>query len=124
MAFVPIPNDLSKVKSKVALGLTGRQLGLGALALVVGIPAYLLTYYLTNNSTLSLLALMVVASPFMFFALFEKDGMTGEKWLKQVIKVKFQKQPKRVYKNDNSYRFIKEVNDYEDKYESRKRNKT
>lgn len=42
MAYVSIPNDLSKIKTKVAFNLTGRQLicfGGGAL---VGIPVFLL----------------------------------------------------------------------------------
>lgn len=43
MPYVNVPNDLSKIKTKVAFNLTKRQLvcfGGGAL---VGIPSYLLT---------------------------------------------------------------------------------
>ena len=43
MPFVPVPKDLTKVKTKVAFNLTKRQLicfGGGAL---VGVPAYILT---------------------------------------------------------------------------------
>ena len=43
MPFVPVPKDLTKVKTKVAFNLTKRQLlcfGVGGL---VGIPTYLLT---------------------------------------------------------------------------------
>ena len=38
MAYVPVPKDLTKVKTKVALNLTKRQLIFFSLAAVVGIP--------------------------------------------------------------------------------------
>ena len=40
MAYVPVPKDLTKVKTKVALNLTKRQLIFFSLAAVVGIPFY------------------------------------------------------------------------------------
>lgn len=129
MAFVPIPKDLSKVKTKVVFGMTTRQLGFGSLALLVGVPTYLFVYKFTQNSTLAFFALMIVASPFAFFALFEKDGLTGEQFLKQYIQVRFKRNPKRVYRNENAYRFIQRVNQREDYYDGtiaqikRKKNK-
>ena len=42
MAYVPVPKDLTKVKTKVALNLTKRQLIFFSLAAVVGIPFYML----------------------------------------------------------------------------------
>ena len=38
MAYVPVPKDLTKVKTKVALNLTKRQLIFFSLAAVVGVP--------------------------------------------------------------------------------------
>jgi len=43
MAFVPVPKDLSRVKSKVAFNLTKRQIICFAAAAAVGIPMYFLT---------------------------------------------------------------------------------
>ena len=43
MPYVNIPNDLSKVKTKVAFNLTKRQLLSFGGAAVVGVPAFLLT---------------------------------------------------------------------------------
>ena len=43
MPFVPVPKDLTKVKTKVALNLTKRQLICFSIAGAVGIPTYLLT---------------------------------------------------------------------------------
>ena len=42
MAYVTVPKDLTKVKTKVALNLTKRQLIFFSLAAVVGVPLYLL----------------------------------------------------------------------------------
>ena len=43
MAYVSVPKDLSKVKSKVAFNLTQRQLICFGAAAAVGIPFYILT---------------------------------------------------------------------------------
>ena len=109
MAYVPIPKDLSNIKTKIAFGLTGRQLGYFFIALVLGVPAYVFTLSMTGNSTIALTALIIIGLPFVFFALFKKDGLTGEQWVKQMIKVKFKRNPLRVYRNDNQYRFIQRV---------------
>ena len=42
MPYVNVPNDLSKVKTKMALNLTKRQLICFSCAAAVGIPSYLL----------------------------------------------------------------------------------
>ena len=39
MPYVPVPKDLTKVKTKVAAGLTKRQLICFSLAALVGLPA-------------------------------------------------------------------------------------
>lgn len=109
MAYVPIPKDLSNIKTKIAFGLTGRQLGYFSIALILGVPAYAITLSMTDNSTIALVTLIIVALPFVFFALFKKDGLTGEQWLKQMLKVKFKRNPLRVYRNDNHYRFIQQT---------------
>lgn len=45
MAFVNVPKDLSRVKTKVALNLTKRQLICFGAAAVVGVPAYIFNSY-------------------------------------------------------------------------------
>ena len=73
MAYVPVPKDLSKVKTKVALNLTKRQIICFSLAGVCGVPVY----FLTKNSLGTDVAatLMVIAMlPFFFLAMYEKDG--------------------------------------------------
>ena len=41
MAYVPVPKDLSKIKTKLAFNLTKRQLVCFSGATAVGLPAYL-----------------------------------------------------------------------------------
>lgn len=43
MAYVPVPKDLTQVKTKLVLNLTKRQLIFFSLAAVVGVPFYFLT---------------------------------------------------------------------------------
>ena len=40
MAYVPVPKDLSKVKTKVAFNLTKRQIVCFAVALILGLPLF------------------------------------------------------------------------------------
>ena len=55
MPYVPVPKDLTKIKTKVALNLSKRQLICFSLAVAVGFPAYLLTRGFAGNSAAVLL---------------------------------------------------------------------
>lgn len=65
MAFVPVPKDLSRVKTKVALNLTKRQLICFSLGGILSIPVYLGTREVLGNE-LSLMILILIALPFFF----------------------------------------------------------
>lgn len=41
--------------------------------------------------------------------MFEKDGLAGEKYIKQVLNVKYKKPLRRYYKNTNYYVFLQKV---------------
>lgn len=43
MAYVPVPNDLNRIKTKLAFNLTKRQLICFSIAGGIGVPFYLLT---------------------------------------------------------------------------------
>ena len=43
MAYVPVPKDLTKVKTKVMFNLTKRQLICFGLGIVIGLPIFFLT---------------------------------------------------------------------------------
>ena len=55
MAYVPVPKDLSKIKTKLAFNLTKRQLICFSGAAAVGIPVYLLTRSAIGNTPAMLL---------------------------------------------------------------------
>ena len=55
MPYVPVPKDLTKVKTKLAFNLTKRQLICFSLAALVGLPVYFLTRGAIGNSAAVLL---------------------------------------------------------------------
>jgi len=97
MAYVPIPKDLKKVKTKVAFNLTKRQLIGFTLAGLVGIPVYLFTRKFVPND-IAVIFLIVSTLPIFFVTLFEKDGLTFEKYFKYIYLHKFYQPQKRVRK--------------------------
>ena len=53
MAYVTVPKDLTRVKSKVVLGLTKRQLICFGGALLVGVPLFLFRFSQTKATVLN-----------------------------------------------------------------------
>ena len=102
MPYVPVPKDLTTVKTKVAFNLTKRQLICFAGAAAVGIPTYLLTRGIFSG-TGAVMALVAVALPFFFFAMYEKNGQPLEKILKNFYITRFKKPKVRPYRTDNLY---------------------
>lgn len=78
MPYVPVPKDLSKVKTKVAFNLTKRQLICFSLAAAVGVPIYFLTKGFLGN-TVSVFLMIGFMLPFFFFAMYERNGQPAEK---------------------------------------------
>ena len=102
MAFVSVPKDLTKIKNKVVLNLTKRQLICLVAAAAVGLPFYFLTknYIGTSNAATGMVILML---PAFLFAMYEKDGMPLEKILLNMINVKLKKPAVRRYETKNIY---------------------
>ena len=82
--YVPVPKDLTTVKTKVAFNLTKRQLICFGLAAAVAVPAL----------------------PFFFLAMYEKDGQPAEKILRNYIRSRFLTPRVRPYKTNNMYSAI------------------
>ena len=102
MAYVPVPKDLTKVKSKVLFNLTKRQLicfGGGAL---LGVPLFFL---LRGSLGASPAAILMVLSmlPLFVMGLYEKNGRPLEKVLGDVIQTVFLRPKRRPYQTDNLY---------------------
>ena len=102
MAYVPVPKDLTKVKSKVLFNLTKRQLicfGGGAL---IGVSLFFL---LRGSLGASSAAILMVLSmlPLFVMGLYEKNGRPLEKVLGDVIQTVFLRPKRRPYQTDNLY---------------------
>ena len=82
MAYVTVPKDLTKIKSKMLFGLTQRQL------VCFGSAA---------------LCMILVMLPFFLFALYEKNGQTLEVILGHLIQCKFVRPKRRIYQTNNAY---------------------
>lgn len=102
MAYVPVPKDLSKVKTKVVLNLTKRQLLCFAAALVVGLPLFFLLKGATGTS-LAAFAMILVMLPCFLFAMYEKHGQPLETVIKNIVQTKFIRPKERPYQTNNFY---------------------
>ena len=103
--YVPVPKDLTTVKTKVAFNLTKRQLICFGLAAAVAVP----TYFLTRGAlgtTGAVMTLVIAALPFFFLAMYEKDGQPAEKILRNYIRSRFLTPRVRPYKTNNMYSAI------------------
>lgn len=109
MPYVPVPKDLTKVKTKVAFNLTKRQLICFGGAAAVGIPAYLLTRGFLGN-TGAVMVLLAAALPFFLFAMYEKNGQPLEKVLKNIYIWRFKKPRIRPYRTNNFYAVLERQN--------------
>jgi len=105
MAYCQVPKDLSKVKTKIALNLTKRQLLCFGAAAITGIPAYIFTRGAIGNSAAALL-MIAIMFPLFFVGIYEKDGMPAERLLKNFIRARFAWPGKRPYKTENLYEII------------------
>jgi len=102
MAYVNVPNNLSKIKTKVAFNLTKRQLICFGIAAVVGIPTYLLTRSAIGN-TAGMLVMIALMLPCFFFAMYERDGLPFEKVIRNVARAAFLWPRVRPYRTENFY---------------------
>lgn len=104
---VPVPKDLSGIKTKVALNLTRRQIICFGMAAAAGIPLYFLTRGAVGTQT-AMLLMVGVMLPFFFLAMYTRDGFPAEKILYFIIRQKFLVPGIRPYKSENLYRKLEE----------------
>lgn len=117
MPYVQVPKDLTKVKTKVAMNLTKRQIICFALAGAVGVPVYFLSKSIVGND-IAMMLLIIIALPFFLFAMYERDGQPLEKIL--INYIRWNKSPKvRIYRTQNLYAVMSK-NDKEVSYIAKK----
>jgi hypothetical protein len=102
MPYVNVPNDLSKIKTKMAFNLTKRQLLCFGSAAALGVPAYLLARDALGNSA-AMLGMIALMLPFFFAAMYERDGLPFEKVARNIILARFIRPGPRPYKTENFY---------------------
>ena len=76
-AYIPVPRDLTRVKTEVFLNLTKRQLvcfGAGAL---MGIPSFFLLKRIGSTS-LAAMGMILIMLPMFLLAMYERDGQPLE----------------------------------------------
>lgn len=104
---VPVPKDLSGIKTKVALNLTKRQILCFSGAAMAGVPLYFLTKDVigTQGAAFIMVGAML---PFFFLAMYTRDGFPAEKILYFMVKQKFLTPGIRPYQSENLYRQLEE----------------
>ena len=78
MAYVTVPKDLTRVKSKIVFGLTKRQLICFGGALLVGVPLYFLLRGRVTGSAAALIMVFAMLPGFLL-ALYKSLCFTGMK---------------------------------------------
>lgn len=101
-AYIPVPRDLTRVKTKVFFNLTKRQLICFSAAALIGVPSFFLLKS-TGNVSLASLGMIVIMLPMFFLAMYEKDGQPLEVIAKHFIESKFIRPKIRPYKTNNYY---------------------
>ena len=101
-SYISVPRDLTKVKSKVFLNLTKRQLICFTVAALIGVPSFFLIKSVAEVNV-AVMGMMVIMMPIFFFAMYEKNGRPLEVFLGHFIEAIFVRPKKRPYKTDNYY---------------------
>ena len=107
MAYIKLPSDIGKIKNKVAVGMTARQLiciGSGLATATPTMLAFRAALELENN--MALVVLMVTLAPFAILAFYEKDGLFFEDVMRHRLRKMFYYPRRRVYKQENRYEFM------------------
>ena len=102
MAYVPVPKDLTKVKTKVALNLTKRQIICFSAALLIGLPLFFLLKDSAGTS-LAAFVMILVMLPCFLIAMYEKHGQPLEVVVKNIIQTQFVRPTERPYQTENLY---------------------
>ncbi len=101
-SYISVPRDLTKVKSKIFLNLTKRQIVCFFVAALIGLPSFFLIKSMAPVNV-AIMCMMVIMMPIFFFALYEKNGRPLEVYLGHFIEAVFVRPRKRPFKTDNYY---------------------
>ena len=102
MAYVPVPKDLSTVKTKVMFNLTKRQLICFGSGAAVAVPLFFLCKTFMSTTVAAILMILTLL-PFMLMAMYEKNGQPLEKIVRNIVQVSFLRPKQRPYRTINFY---------------------
>ena len=102
MAYVTVPKDLTKVKSKVMFNLTKRQLVCFSVAVALGLPLFFLMKGIAGTSVAAF-CMVLAMLPMFLLAMYEKHGQPLEVIIRQFVEVKFIRPKERPYQTNNFY---------------------
>ena len=101
-AYIPVPRDLTRVKTKAFFNLTKRQLVCFGSAALIGVPLFFWIKSMGNVS-LATLVMIIAMLPLFFLAMYEKDGQPLEVIAGHFIQAKFIRPKVRPLRTDNYY---------------------
>ena len=104
-AYISVPRDLTKAKSKVAFNLTKRQLVCFGTAALIGVPLFFVLRD-SGGNTAATLGRMAVMLPAFFLGMYEKNGQPMEKLLSYYVQSRFVRPKIRPYKTNNYYAIL------------------
>ena len=104
-AYIPVPRDLTRVKTKVFLNLTKRQLICFGTAILIGVPSFFFIKKLGSTS-LAAMCMILIMIPLFLLAMYERDGQPLEMIAKQLVETKFIRPKVRPYQTDNYYEVL------------------
>lgn len=102
MAYVSVPKDLTKVKSKVLFNLTKRQLICFGIAAVMGLPLFFLLKDSVGTTSAALVMIFAMMPGFLF-GVYERNGQPLEVIGRQMIETCFLRPKERPYQTNNAY---------------------
>ena len=102
MAYVNVPKDVTKVKPKVFMGLTKRQIICFGGGAFVGVPLFFL-FRTVMTASASALIMVVVMMPFFLFAMVEVNGEPFEAVIHHFVQSRFKRSKERPYQTNNAY---------------------
>jgi hypothetical protein len=108
-AYVPVPKDLTKIKTKIALNMTKRQIVCFGAAVLIGVPLFFLLKDRISASGAALVMVLVML-PFFLLAMYEKHGRPLEKIAHDIIQTRFIRPKERPYKTENFYAVLERQN--------------
>lgn len=109
MAYVTVPKDLSKIKTKVLFNLTKRQLICFSAGAAIGVPLFFLLRNRIGVSTAAMVMMLAMVPAFLL-AMYEKNGQPMEKVVRNVINVLFLRPKQRPYRTTNFYTALERQN--------------